>query len=793
MALVINSNIQSLNAQRNLTLSQGDMNMSMERLTSGKRINSAADDAAGLAISTRMDSQIRGLDQAVRNANDGISLIQTAEGALEESTNILQRIRELALQSANGIYDDGNRATLDAEVQQLIAELDRISETTSFNGQNILDGSLAEVDLQVGSEANQIISFSIEATDTTTLGLGSTSSDLTGDRVAAALAFGEGDIQINGVGLSAYDEATDNLDDLLADINSIDNVTATAFNVVEAAAAGSGDLTDGSIQITLSAIDGGADTVYEITGTSNLTELVDKINSTTAGAVEAALNDDGFLTLSNSTGGTLKIEYDDATTFVAAAAGLQAVTGITDTGADGTETYTGIIALSSDDGSDLTVTKGAAGTDTDLNNFGFSEVAAAGEVIGAELQTSSDGTGNAKLSAGDVIINGVSIAATLSNDGLSGKVDAINDVSDETGVTASIVAEASYAYDLTASNVYAELVQSGTTLVEAATTAGDLIVNGVAIAVTSSNTTTEIASAINAETSQHGVTAFIDDDGAMHLGANGPVTLSDTGGALLSGLEITSNGTTGVTSGVATEAASPTGTGEIKINNQTVSLTDLSDIDDIVNDINASQAATGVTASIDENGLLQLSSNTAVTLEVGNSNGLVVADALGITFDDDDEDGSLADDTVVIKPRISLDSEDDRPISLELTTAGASATGLKELNTDLSGSVSGTSLSSISVATAASAQEAIDAIDNALDTINDIRSGLGAVSNRLDFTINNLSSISENSSAAKSRIVDADYAAESAALSRAQVLQQAGTAMLAQANAQPQQVLSLLQ
>ena len=134
MALVINTNIASLNAQRQLNMAAGDMSSAMERLSSGRRINTAADDAAGLAITNRQTSQIRGLDQAVRNANDGISLIQTAEGALAETTNILQRMRELSIQSANGIYGDSDRATLDAEVQQLVAELDRIAETTSFNG-----------------------------------------------------------------------------------------------------------------------------------------------------------------------------------------------------------------------------------------------------------------------------------------------------------------------------------------------------------------------------------------------------------------------------------------------------------------------------------------------------------------------------------------------------------------------------------------------------------------------------------------------------------------------------------
>ena len=154
MALTINTNVMSLNAQRNLGTSQSQLAKSMQRLSSGLRINSAKDDAAGLAISDRMTSQIRGLNQASRNANDGISLAQTAEGALQESTNILQRMRELAVQSANDTNTSSDRASLQAEVSQLQSELDRIAETTTFNGKNLLDGSLGGAKFQVGANAN---------------------------------------------------------------------------------------------------------------------------------------------------------------------------------------------------------------------------------------------------------------------------------------------------------------------------------------------------------------------------------------------------------------------------------------------------------------------------------------------------------------------------------------------------------------------------------------------------------------------------------------------------------------
>ena len=170
MAISINTNVASLNAQRNLSASQTNLAKSMQRLSSGLRINSAKDDAAGLAISDRMTSQIRGLNQATRNANDGISLAQTAEGAMQESTNILQRMRELAVQSANDTNSASDRASLQSEVDQLKQELTRIAETTTFNGKKLLDGSMISAQFQVGANAGETISFGIGSARSTDLG-----------------------------------------------------------------------------------------------------------------------------------------------------------------------------------------------------------------------------------------------------------------------------------------------------------------------------------------------------------------------------------------------------------------------------------------------------------------------------------------------------------------------------------------------------------------------------------------------------------------------------------------------
>ena len=168
--MIINSNISSLNSQRKLAGTSAGLSTTMERLSSGLRINSAKDDAAGLSISERMTSQINGLNQARRNANDGISVSQTAEGALQTSGDILQRIRVLAVQSANDTNSTADRNALQAEVSQLLSEFDRVANTTQFNGLNLLNGDFSKTQFQVGANANQTITFGLESTKTTDMG-----------------------------------------------------------------------------------------------------------------------------------------------------------------------------------------------------------------------------------------------------------------------------------------------------------------------------------------------------------------------------------------------------------------------------------------------------------------------------------------------------------------------------------------------------------------------------------------------------------------------------------------------
>ncbi|GAB1718832.1 MAG: Flagellin-like protein [Nitrosospira sp.] len=236
MAAIINTNVVSLNAQRNLTSSQNALATSLQRLSSGLRINSAKDDAAGLAISERMSSQIRGLNQAARNANDGISMAQTAEGALGEIGNNLQRIRELAVQSRNASNSASDRQALNNEVQQLKSEIDRVSSSTSFNGIKLIDGSFTNQSFQVGANVGETITIS-NLVNAQSSALGSTTSstaNVTGVAATAFTAITAGDLTVNGVSVGAVaaggNAATQgaNIAAAINTVSSTTNVTATA-------------------------------------------------------------------------------------------------------------------------------------------------------------------------------------------------------------------------------------------------------------------------------------------------------------------------------------------------------------------------------------------------------------------------------------------------------------------------------------------------------------------------------------------------------------------------------------
>lgn len=298
MSSVINTNVMSLVAQQNLSSSQNSLSTSMARLSSGMRINSAKDDAAGLGISQRMTAQINGLDQAARNANDGISLTQTAEGALQQVTSNLQRIRELAVQSANGSNSSVDRASLNAEAQQLMSENNRIAQQQQYNGVNLLDGSFSNQSFQVGANAGQVITVgSIVNANASALGT-YTSASVTGAAATTFTAVTAGDLQINGVsvgGIGAASSATQRASQIRDAINSVADQTGVyAIN-------------DTGTTVTLNS-----------SGNSGITvALANTATTATTGltaATTAAATQTGYATLdlSTSAGATLALTQMDA-------------------------------------------------------------------------------------------------------------------------------------------------------------------------------------------------------------------------------------------------------------------------------------------------------------------------------------------------------------------------------------------------------------------------------------------------------------------------------------------------
>ncbi len=337
MAAVINTNNASLNAQRNLNTSQGVLATSLQRLSSGLRINSAKDDAAGLAIADRMTSQVRGLDQARRNANDGVSLAQTGEGALGTQSEMLQRIRELAIQSANATNSVNDRAALQSEANQLTAELDRISVTTQFNGQNILDGTFGSANFQVGANANQNITattgnfrtssfgnYRIGATTAaTSSGIGdlvnaSTANSINSNAAAASRIQG-GSFAVNGSAGKATIQVEQG--DTAKNIATLINAKTAATNVSARAETNIGldDLTLGegfvlevsSNNKTAVAITFTMGKVANAEGLSGAIKAFNDVASTTG--VTAQLNQDASgITLTNATGENLNISNKSA-------------------------------------------------------------------------------------------------------------------------------------------------------------------------------------------------------------------------------------------------------------------------------------------------------------------------------------------------------------------------------------------------------------------------------------------------------------------------------------------------
>ena len=310
---VINTNTASINAQYNLNKVNKEMEAAMEQLSSGKRINSAADDAAGLAISTRMESQIRGLEQAMRNAADGQSLVDTTEGAHQEVTNILQRMRELAIQASNETNVSSDRASLNDEVTQLQQEIDRIASQTTWNGVAVLDGSFTNKQLQIGAEANQTLNFSVDSVASANIGsytLESTAATVANTTGAATQSISGADLTVSGhLGSSAIVvTAADSAKDVAALINAktgSSGVSASAVTKLEVSNLGAA----GTVSFTLTG-NASASISASVASTTDLHSLVDAINqkSGVTGVTATFGTDTSKMILTHSSGEDISIK-----------------------------------------------------------------------------------------------------------------------------------------------------------------------------------------------------------------------------------------------------------------------------------------------------------------------------------------------------------------------------------------------------------------------------------------------------------------------------------------------------
>jgi len=329
MALTVNTNIASLTAQRNLTGSQNELSTSLERLSSGLRINSAKDDAAGLAISERFTAQIKGLNQGARNANDGISLSQTAEGALKEVTNNLQRIRELAVQAANSTNSASDRTALQQEVTQLVAEIDRVAEKASFNGIKLLDGTFTSKAFQVGADKGDTISISaINSTRTSSIGAYKSAS-VTSTAITGAVA-GTGDLTINSVDIKA------SVSDGVSTANALGSAKAVATAINESGTGVTATATTALAGQTGDAASGDAGTVtingvttatvtYATSSANTASLVVDAINAIAGSTGVVATLNSGKVDLAASDGRNIVGSIASSSgTFDVAAAGLNA-------------------------------------------------------------------------------------------------------------------------------------------------------------------------------------------------------------------------------------------------------------------------------------------------------------------------------------------------------------------------------------------------------------------------------------------------------------------------------------
>ncbi len=702
MALTINTNIASLNAQRNLGKSQNDLNTAMERLSSGLRINSAKDDAAGLAISDRMTSQIKGLNQAARNANDGISMAQTTEGALQETTNILQRIRELAIQSANDTNSAPDRSSLQDEVNQLKQEITRIANTTKFNDRALLDGSMTNAQFQVGANAYETISFSISSSRAQDLGNHSLTSNnqTTGIEVASS----------QGSSLLVSGEATGETFTTTTN-NGTTNTVAAGANAT-ALATNLSPAPDSAVYKNQLVFD-----VSGVTGSTTDNVFSIQIGSTTQ---QISVLEDGTIAASGGLQTGFTIDNDAKTvTFMTTDGSNIELNEIDWTTGGGN--LTGNFSYTKADGAISTVNA----ADGDVTDAGYDQRSNA-------IYSWNDAA--AATSLASVVSDGTSLGVSANANGLLGRA-----MENSTG----------------GNNVETQtLTISGT--------------NGVAsIDINQNENANTIAERINTQSVATGVRAT----------ARTTATISRLANDGIVGFELQgSNSTPLLVSATVTS----------------------DDLTPLVNAINDQAGKTGITASLNAD-KKSITMNQAQGFDIKLTNythshgsptdTMVVEgnDGRGVVLTGNA--GSVTNSTVVGGEVIFSSSETYNVSSSIANTAGS-------LFNTVAGSANASTLDSvdsIDISTVQGANETLQIVDGAIAQIDSLRGDLGAVMNRFESSISNLRNVSENLSAARSRILDADIAQETSAMTKNNILQQAGVSILAQANTTPQLALQLLQ
>ena len=847
MAAIINTNMSSLNAQRNLSTSQSALSTSLQRLSSGLRINSAKDDAAGLAISDRMTSQIKGLTRASLNANDGISLAQTAEGALQETDNLLQRMRELAIQSANATNSSSDRVALQSEVNQLKAELDRIASTTSFNGLKLLDGSFTSQSFQVGAEANQTIKVSVSSATSATLGINKVN---TTNDIGITAATNTGAVaQTKTYSATGADAATAAGSTYVAQTITTIAADGTATNIPFAGGYASSSLAAAAItgtgvaSATVASYNAATIDVGQTANVENHDQVTFTLYSRGSGA---AVTQAVTFVRDTTNYSTLEEQMAAAINAQAGTTGLSAsVTGegtlslYTNSGADvGIQDWnvidTAAIKFSNFTGTageDISVT--IAGNTVTWQNgaSGTASAAAFAAAADAALDTTFDVVDNGDGSVSVYSRNGATLALTAYTDGGSADQE-VTVVADSPSTT--LVSTTLDDTTTTANGVHANQTSS-------LTFDGKLVTDGGAAtdsAAKMASIDVKLSTGYNITSTETGSSGLFTIDstgnstlvgygnadisagnnvGAQTLTISGQsvetVTVEENASAKTIATLVNSvSDTTGVQATATTTATlsnlTQDGVISFSLNGTDVSANvTTDDLTNLAEAINDSSGTTGITAtlSIDKSSIT-LEHSTGEDISIKNFDSSAAVDGAGKQTVQMTVTGADGTRGAIVEAGGSNAGNRDSTVvggNVEFKSTGGYFSVASNV-ADTAGSLfDGTAnelqaaeqenVNSIDISTVAGANDAIDIIDGALAQVNSIRADLGAVQNRFSSTVSNLTVSVENITAARSRIQDADFASETAELTRAQILQQAGTAMLAQANSLPNTVLTLLQ